>query len=101
MSAFKAKADMTRTGQFLTQSGRSLCCVPIGLHCQRSTLALSFLEASLSELTSPMSQVGTISANGDPEIGRMIAEAMDKVGNEGVIILPDIALQQSGMVGQT
>ena len=48
-----------------------------------------------------MSQVGTISANGDPEIGRMIAEAMDKVGNEGVIILPDIALQQSGMVGQT
>src|SRR5438445_1947029 len=30
-------------------------------------------------------QVGTVSANGDPEIGRMISEAMQKVGNEGVI----------------
>ena len=31
-------------------------------------------------------QVGTISANGDTEIGEMLAEAMDKVGNEGVIL---------------
>ncbi len=30
-------------------------------------------------------QVGTISANGETEIGKMIAEAMQKVGNEGVI----------------
>jgi len=30
-------------------------------------------------------QVGTISANGDEEIGKMLAEAMQKVGNEGVI----------------
>ena len=30
-------------------------------------------------------QVGTISANGDKEVGAMIAEAMQKVGNEGVI----------------
>ncbi|HCQ70650.1 MAG TPA: molecular chaperone GroEL, partial [Rhodospirillaceae bacterium] len=29
-------------------------------------------------------QVGTISANGDTEIGELLAEAMDKVGNEGV-----------------
>src|SRR5512142_3141812 len=29
-----------------------------------------------------IAQVGTISANGDPEIGRMLAEAMKKVGNE-------------------
>ncbi len=32
-----------------------------------------------------IAQVGTISANGDSEIGELIAEAMDKVGNEGVI----------------
>jgi chaperonin GroEL len=32
-----------------------------------------------------VAQVGTVSANGDLEIGRMIAEAMKKVGNEGVI----------------
>jgi chaperonin GroEL len=32
-----------------------------------------------------IAQVGTISANGDGEIGRFIADAMKKVGNEGVI----------------
>ncbi len=32
-----------------------------------------------------ISQIGTISANGDKEIGNMLAKAMDKVGHEGVI----------------
>ena len=36
-----------------------------------------------------VSQVGTISANGDHEIGEMIAEAMRKVGNEGVITVEE------------
>ena len=34
-------------------------------------------------------QVGTIAANGEVEIGRMIAEAMQKVGNEGVITVEE------------
>ena len=34
-------------------------------------------------------QVGTISANGDAEIGRMISEAMQRVGNEGVITVEE------------
>jgi chaperonin GroEL len=34
-------------------------------------------------------QVGTISANGEAEIGHMIAEAMQKVGNEGVITVEE------------
>ena len=34
-------------------------------------------------------QVGTISANGDKQIGKMIAEAMAKVGNEGVITVEE------------
>jgi chaperonin GroEL len=34
-------------------------------------------------------QVGTISANGDAEIGRFLAEAMEKVGNEGVITVEE------------
>ncbi len=34
-------------------------------------------------------QVGTISANGDVEVGKMIAEAMAKVGNEGVITVEE------------
>src|SRR5215468_6361030 len=36
-----------------------------------------------------IAQVGTVSANNDREIGRMIAEAMQKVGNEGVITVEE------------
>ncbi|MCO5057368.1 MAG: chaperonin GroEL [Rhizobiaceae bacterium] len=36
-----------------------------------------------------IAQVGTISANGDIEIGRFLAEAMQKVGNEGVITVEE------------
>nr|CAD6602797.1 chaperonin GroEL [Rhizobium sp. Khangiran2] len=38
---------------------------------------------------SEIAQVGTISANGDTEIGRYLAEAMQKVGNEGVITVEE------------
>src|SRR5919106_166338 len=36
-----------------------------------------------------IAQVGTISANGESEIGQMIAKAMEKVGNEGVITVEE------------
>src|SRR5512136_1910569 len=36
-----------------------------------------------------VAQVGTISANGDTNIGKMIAQAMQKVGNEGVITVEE------------
>jgi chaperonin GroEL len=36
-----------------------------------------------------VAQVGTISANGDKQIGKMIADAMQKVGNEGVITVEE------------
>jgi chaperonin GroEL len=36
-----------------------------------------------------VAQVGTISSNGDTKIGKMIAEAMQKVGNEGVITVEE------------
>jgi chaperonin GroEL len=36
-----------------------------------------------------IAQVGTISANGDAEIGRFLADAMKKVGNEGVITVEE------------
>src|SRR5512141_3017813 len=36
-----------------------------------------------------IAQVGAISANADPEIGKTIADAMDKVGKEGVITVED------------
>ena len=39
--------------------------------------------------SSEVAQVGTISSNGDSKIGKMIAEAMQKVGNEGVITVEE------------
>ena len=36
-----------------------------------------------------IAQVGTISANSDSEVGQIIADAMDKVGKEGVITVED------------
>jgi chaperonin GroEL len=36
-----------------------------------------------------IAQVGTIAANGDTEVGKMIADAMEKVGNEGVITVEE------------
>jgi chaperonin GroEL len=49
------------------------------------------LKAHTRKITTPAetAQVGTISANGDTEIGRMISEAMQKVGNEGVITVEE------------
>jgi chaperonin GroEL len=43
------------------------------------------------KITTPAetAQVGTIAANGDTEIGKMISEAMQKVGNEGVITVEE------------
>ena len=44
-----------------------------------------------------IAQVGTISANGDHEIGAMIAKAMQKVGNDGVITVEEAkALETEG-----
>jgi chaperonin GroEL len=49
------------------------------------------LSAKAKKVTSSeeIAQVGTISANGDQEIGAMIAKAMQKVGNDGVITVEE------------
>ena len=49
------------------------------------------LQARAKKVTSneEIAQVGTISANGDTEIGAFLAEAMQKVGNEGVITVEE------------
>jgi chaperonin GroEL len=57
--------------------------------------AVAAVVESLKSLSTPtkgkedIAQVGTISANGDTEIGEMIAEAMKKVGKEGVITVEE------------
>jgi chaperonin GroEL len=58
-------------------------------------LATSKVVAAIKAASRPVSdtaevaQVGTISANGEAEIGRQIADAMQKVGNEGVITVEE------------
>jgi chaperonin GroEL len=49
------------------------------------------LKAKAKTITSnaEIAQVGTVSANGDSEIGQMIAQAMQKVGNDGVITVEE------------
>ena len=46
-------------------------------------------QAQKSKTSAEVSQVGSISANGETEVGDMIAKAMDKVGNEGVITVEE------------
>jgi len=61
-----------------------------GIDLAVSTVVTSLREKS-RKITSndEIAQVGTVSANGDTEIGRMIAEAMQKVGNDGVITVEE------------
>src|SRR5215207_10014452 len=49
------------------------------------------LEKNTRKITTSaeVAQVGSVSANGDPEVGEMIARAMEKVGNEGVITVEE------------
>jgi chaperonin GroEL len=57
--------------------------------------AVEVVVEDLKKLSKPtqekkeIAQVGTISANNDPEIGDLIAEAMDKVGKDGVITVEE------------
>ena len=55
------------------------------------TKVVEEIKATSKKVTtnSEIAQVGTISANGDNEIGDMIAKAMEKVGNEGVITVEE------------
>jgi chaperonin GroEL len=52
---------------------------------------VSDLKSHAKKVTSndEIAQIGTISANGDTEIGRFLADAMQKVGNEGVITVEE------------
>ena len=55
------------------------------------TEAIKDIQARAKKIKSSdeVAQVGTISSNGDASIGKMIAEAMQKVGNEGVITVEE------------
>ena len=63
--------------------------------------AVTAIVEQLKKISTPtkgkedIAQVGTISANGDTEIGNMIAEAMKKVGKEGVITVEEAKTMSS------
>jgi chaperonin GroEL len=58
-------------------------------------LAVTSVVSTLEEISRPItskeeiSQVGTISANADAEVGKLISDAMERVGKEGVITVQD------------
>ena len=56
-----------------------------------TTEVVNFLESISKDVDgrNDIAQVGTISANNDPSIGELIADAMDKVGKDGVITVED------------
>lgn len=67
-------------------SKRYCCKANINTDCYKaSTIAVDILQTSSEECKLRCLQVGTISANGDTEIGQLIARAMERVGKEGVI----------------
>src|SRR2546428_221533 len=64
--------------------------------------AVEALTAELKKMSKPVSgnmvaQVGTISANNDETIGKIIAEAMDKVGKDGVITVEEAKSMETSL----
>lgn len=66
-------------------------------------MAVAAIHEGLRELSRPVpgkkeiAQVGTISANNDPTIGNLIADAMDKVGKDGVITVEEAKGTETSM----
>ena len=79
-----------RTGLKLVAAGHNPMELKRGIDA-----AVEAIVGELHAMSRPVSdsneiaQVGTVSANGDESIGRMIADAMDKVGREGVITVEE------------
>jgi len=93
--------DGTTTATVLARSVYSEGCkaVAAGLNPQDLrrgiNMAVDTVVDTLTEISRPITskeeiaQVGTISANADAEIGKLIADAMERVGKEGVITVQD------------
>ena len=87
-----------REGSKLVAAGHN----PMELKRGIDTAVAAVIE-SLKKLSTPtkgkedIAQVGTISANGDERIGTLIAEAMDKVGKEGVITVEESKTMETSL----
>lgn len=81
---------LTTAGLKVTASGRDKVLVRKGME-----QGVEHVIASLRKMSRPVAnkeeivQIGTISANGDRKIGEMIAEAMDRVGTDGIVTVEE------------
>src|SRR3954463_8323306 len=83
-------AAMVREGGKAVAAGMNPMDLKRGIDLAVEAIVADLAKRSKKVTTSEeIAQVGTISANGDVEIGKMLAEAMQKVGNEGVITVEE------------
>ncbi len=81
---------IVREGAKAVAAGMNPMDLKRGVDLAVTTVVESVRKASKKVSTSgEIAQVGTISANGDSEVGAMIAQAMERVGNEGVITVEE------------
>lgn len=82
--------SMVREGLRLLEAGFSAKELCEGIESGSNTV-ISLLKDSAKQLTTSeeITQIATISANGDRKIGELIAEAMEKVGHDGIITVED------------
>ena len=82
--------SIVREGAKSVAAGMNPMDLKRGVDIAVKTVVEALKKASKRVSTSAeISQVGTISANGDTEVGELIAEAMEKVGKEGVITVEE------------
>ena len=83
-------ASIVREGTKAVAAGMNPMDLKRGVDLAVDAIVKDLQSRSVSITTSAqVQQVGTISANGDTEIGKMLSEAMQKVGNEGVITVEE------------
>jgi chaperonin GroEL len=81
---------IVREGSKAVAAGMNPMDVKRGIDLAVSTVVEDLkAHAKSVEANSEIAQVATISANGDEEVGKILAEAMEKVGNEGVITVEE------------
>ena len=82
--------SMVKEGLKLLEAGYSATLLCHGIEKATSAIIASLkLNAKQLTTSAEIAQVGTISANGDVLIGTLIAQAMDKVGRDGIITVED------------
>src|SRR5579863_1815569 len=89
---------LVREGMKLVEAGQSPLAVCRGINTTVE-LVLEELKRGAKPITTSaeVAQIGTISANGDGVIGKLIAVAMEKVGRDGVITVEDAKGMQTSM----